>query len=233
MEDGWIKLWRKIIDNPIFKDDGLYKCFTYCLLKANHKEGEFMVGGKMVKCLPGEFIIGRHVANKELGWKSHRFDDKCKFLQKHGFLDRFTDNLFTKISIINWDTYQSINIKDGQVNGQVTDNLRTSNGQVTDTNKNVKNEKNVKKKSIPSPDFISSLKQNLAYSHIDIDNELHKMDAWLLLPKNKGRKKTSRFILNWISKIEKPFPIENKQPNSPKEPQPPNWIKEALKNGWK
>jgi len=56
-------------------------------------------------------------------------------------------------------------------------------------------------------DFISSLKENPAFKHVDIDNELHKMDAWFLIPKNKRRKKTSRFILNWLSNIEKPMKI--------------------------
>lgn len=74
-------------------------------------------------------------------------------------------------------------------------------------------EENIKKSrgEAPKPekkDFMTSLKENPAYSHIDIENELSKMDAWLLMPRNKGRKKTSRFILNWLNKIEKPMKIK-------------------------
>lgn len=54
-------------------------------------------------------------------------------------------------------------------------------------------------------DWIASLRRNIAYAHIDFETEFAKMDAWLLLPKNKGRKKTQRFILNWLNKIEKPI----------------------------
>jgi len=54
-------------------------------------------------------------------------------------------------------------------------------------------------------DFLSKIKTNPAYSHVDIDTELSKMDAWLMLAKNRGRKKTPRFILNWLNKIEKPL----------------------------
>lgn len=53
--------------------------------------------------------------------------------------------------------------------------------------------------------FIVTLKTNFAYSHIDIDTELGKMDAWLLA--HKGRKKTRRFVVNWLNKIEKPLEI--------------------------
>lgn len=28
------------------------------------------------------------------------------------------------------------------------------------------------------------------------------MDAWLLTPKGKGRKKNHRFVLNWLNKID-------------------------------
>lgn len=54
-------------------------------------------------------------------------------------------------------------------------------------------------------DFITTLKANEAYKGIDIDNQLLKMDAWLSTPAAIGRKKTHRFILNWLNKAEKTF----------------------------
>ena len=62
-----------------------------------------------------------------------------------------------------------------------------------------------------SPDFLTSLKTNPAYAHINIDTELGKMDAWLLA--HPGRQKTKKFIVNWLNKIEKPLSIIK-----PKEP---------------
>lgn len=55
------------------------------------------------------------------------------------------------------------------------------------------------------PDFVEQIKQNPAYMGIDVDRELSKMDAWLLTPKGKGKKKTPRFILNWLNRIEVPI----------------------------
>lgn len=52
-------------------------------------------------------------------------------------------------------------------------------------------------------DFINSLKNNPAYKHIDIDTELAKMDAWLST--RPARKKTRRFVVNWLNKIDKPI----------------------------
>ena len=51
--------------------------------------------------------------------------------------------------------------------------------------------------------FLDGLRSNPAYSGVDIDRELGKMDAWLSLPQSKGRQKTHRFILNWLNKSER------------------------------
>ena len=56
-------------------------------------------------------------------------------------------------------------------------------------------------------DFLTSLRSNPAYKHIDFDVEFGKMDQWMRLPKNKNRKKTPRFILNWLNKIEVPVGV--------------------------
>lgn len=55
----------------------------------------------------------------------------------------------------------------------------------------------------PNLDFIKTLKDNPSYKHINIDNELGKMDSWLLV--HKGRQKTRRFIVNWLNRIDPPI----------------------------
>lgn len=55
--------------------------------------------------------------------------------------------------------------------------------------------------------FFSSLKTNPAYSCIDIDREVGRMQAWLALPANKGRQCTPRFVLNWLNKVERPLSL--------------------------
>jgi hypothetical protein len=52
--------------------------------------------------------------------------------------------------------------------------------------------------------FIDSLQGNAAYQGIDVKTELAKMDAWLMTPKARGRKKTRQFIVNWLNRVDKP-----------------------------
>ena len=51
--------------------------------------------------------------------------------------------------------------------------------------------------------FIQSLKDNPAYEGINIDTELGKMDSWLSA--RPGRKKTRKFVVNWLNRVEKPM----------------------------
>ena len=65
--------------------------------------------------------------------------------------------------------------------------------------------KSVKKATASSSNeqFIQSLKDNPAYEGINIDTELGKMDSWLSA--RPGRKKTKKFVVNWLNRVEKPM----------------------------
>jgi hypothetical protein len=53
--------------------------------------------------------------------------------------------------------------------------------------------------------FITALKSNPAYKGIDIDQQLGKMEAWLLTPRGGGRKLTRQFVVNWLNKADAPM----------------------------
>jgi len=70
-------------------------------------------------------------------------------------------------------------------------------------NENKERKGNVSHGTPLAEEFLSLIKKNSAYKHIDIEKELLKMDAWLLA--NPGRKKTKRFVVNWLNKIDIPI----------------------------
>jgi hypothetical protein len=62
-----------------------------------------------------------------------------------------------------------------------------------------------KNKTLSDDDFLRSLKEKFTW--IDFDTEMIKIDAWLL--SHTDRKKTRRFITNWMLKKEKPIGTGN------------------------
>lgn len=73
----------------------------------------------------------------------------------------------------------------------------------TSSSSSTSNKKRASKSQISPELFIEQLKANPIYSHINIDRELGKMDAWILA--NPGRVKNKRFVLGWLNKIEVPI----------------------------
>jgi hypothetical protein len=103
-------------------------------------------------------------------------------------------------------------------------NIETPPDTDTDTERKKDKRKNAvsdkpKRAQLTDDAFLKALKENPAYQNINIDNELSKMDAWLLLPKARGRKKTRQFIVNWLNKIDKPMGV-GQRTDSPRLPKP-------------
>ena len=55
--EGWIKLHRKILDNPIvMKDSEHLAVWIYLLLNATHKDYDVLFEGKRITLKPGQLI---------------------------------------------------------------------------------------------------------------------------------------------------------------------------------
>ena len=67
MERGYVKLWRKSLDAGWIRNHKLWTFWTWCLMKASHKEHDTVVGCQAVHLLPGQFIFGRKKASEETG----------------------------------------------------------------------------------------------------------------------------------------------------------------------
>ncbi|MCD4760257.1 hypothetical protein K8R33_05225 [archaeon] len=135
MDNGWIKLHRKILKNAISKKPNYAWLWVTLLLKANHKENKFIWNGKEEVCEKGQILTGRKKLSQETGISETTIERILKMLENGHQIEQQKTNKFRLITVINWQEYQG--------NGHQTDNKRTSNGQQTDTNKNDKNDKNI------------------------------------------------------------------------------------------
>lgn len=134
MSHGWICVHRQLVDNPIFKNDKLFRVFMYCLLKASHTDHDQLVGDSIVNVKCGQLLTGRKAISSGTGLTEQNVRTAVSKLEKMGILTINSTNKFSIISVVNWFKYQ-------QTNQQPTSNQPASNHQVT-TNNNGNNGNN-------------------------------------------------------------------------------------------
>lgn len=140
-KNGWIKLHRKTLDNPIImKDADHIAVWVYLLLNATHAEYPALFRGKKIMLQPGQLLTGRKSIAEKLSVNESKVRRILDAFESDQQIDRQRSNQNTLISLKNWDVYQICD----QQNDQPVTNERPTNDQPVTTNKNVKNVKNVK-----------------------------------------------------------------------------------------
>lgn len=132
MEDkSYIKLFRKLLNSPIFENEKALKIWIWCLLKATHKERLQLVGQQEVNLEKGQFVFGRKKASEELKMSESTIYKYIKLLEKLQMISVNSNNKFSVITVEKWEEYQVEELKDN--------NKVTTKEQQKNTNKNVKN----------------------------------------------------------------------------------------------
>lgn len=151
MHRGYVKLWRKIEDSPVFKDPDLLKLWCLCLMKATHKHTYVQIDGikEPIELHPGEFVTGRYALHSDYYPKRKKNQKSpisvwrwLRILKNMQNVNIKTYNKYSIVSIVNWDIYQSDEIDNEQQNEQQMNNRRSTDEQQMITNKNNKHNKN-------------------------------------------------------------------------------------------
>ena len=171
MYDGWIKLHRKLLENPIvMKDADHLAVWTYLLLMASHKEHRTLLGGKAITLKPGQLVTGRKKIGDTLGVNEHKVDRILKALKSEQMIEQQGTRSGSVITILRWNEYQ-----DGeQPNEQHVSNERATSEQPLST---IQECKNVRKNN------------NTSKWASEFD------DLWELYPKKHGKQDAKRHYL--------------------------------------
>lgn len=139
--EGWIKIHRKILDNPIVcKDSETFAIWIYLLLNATHQDVPALFKGKRITLQKGQLLTGILSIAKKLDIDKSKVQRTLKSFENDKQIEQQMSNQNRLISILNWEEYQNI---DKPNDKQLINERETSDKQVI-TNKNVKNDKNVK-----------------------------------------------------------------------------------------
>lgn len=138
--NGWIKLHRKIFDNPMYFSEPFTRMQAWIdlLLLANHSGQYFYIRGNRIDVKRGEVAHSMESLAQRWKWSRGKVLRYISQLENSQMIVQQKSHVITKLSITNYNTYQSDGTTDSTTDGQQT-------VQQTDTNKNVKNDKNENK----------------------------------------------------------------------------------------
>ncbi|MHC5000925.1 MAG: hypothetical protein ACYTE1_08930, partial [Planctomycetota bacterium] len=121
---GWIKLYRCLLDDAVCQKSAYFHLWVVLLLRAAHKEHEFIFNNQIHTLKPGQLITGRNKLSKLTGIRESTIEDILRLLENAGKIRQQSNNKFRLISIVKWVDYQ------GDENArQQTDNAPTASRQ--------------------------------------------------------------------------------------------------------
>ena len=143
--EGWISIYRKILDNPIVcKDVDFFTVWMYLLLNASHKEQEKIFKGKKIIIKKGQLITSRKSISDKFKISESKVERVLKALENEHQIEQQTSSQNRLITIVNWNLYQK---SEQQIEQQVNNKWTASEQQVnTNNNKiinNINNNNNI------------------------------------------------------------------------------------------
>lgn len=138
---GYIKLFRKLVDWEWYDNPVVKAVFIDLLLNANFREKNWQ--GQTVN--PGELVTSVSSIAERNGLSAQQVRTALTKLEKTGEINKRSTNKNTLIIVLNYKRYQELNdFEIDYCNNQIINNQQSNNNQITNSfkSKNVKNDKN-------------------------------------------------------------------------------------------
>jgi len=212
LNEGWIPLFRKLLDSQVFQSEGLLKVWIWCLLKVTYKARWVPVrinkATTEVHLFAGQFIFGRKTAAKELKMKPSTAWKRMQKLENMQNLNIQSNRHYSVVTLANWKFYQGLLKK-------VTQKV-TAREQPGNTNKKGKKGEN----NIHAQNFISFWK---AYPNRKAKKKAH--EAWQKLDKDEDMETLLPTLLDTIEKQKQAKEIQKAKGEFVSEwPYPATWL---------
>lgn len=236
MSDGWIKLQREILDNPIVcKDAEYFSVWCYLLLNATHKEMDTEFKCERITLKPGQLVTGRKKIAEHFNINESKVQRILKKLEIEQQIEQITSTKNRLITIVNWDKYQ----KSEQQSEQQMNNNCTTNERQVNTNKNeIMEEGKKERKNYMDLSFIDNCITKVKITQKEYDELLSKYPEQLVHDKIealeiykdfKKYKEHYKVLSIWCKKDAdnpkyKPKTVIDMSIYQPKEP--PAWVKD-------
>lgn len=147
--DGWLKLYRSILDSAVFQDAEVLKVWIWLLCNVAFEQHDTVCYGKVIHLKPGQIATGRKKIAQCTDLNENKVYRALTVLKSLGNIEIKATNKYSIITVVNWDKYQEENGKRTSIEQQ-TNNKTTAEEQQDDSKrtqhkngKNGKKEKNI------------------------------------------------------------------------------------------
>lgn len=184
--EGYIKLYRKIWDNPAAtKDPDHLAVWVWLLTEAAYRPQDAMFGGRKVTLRPGQLVTGRRKISLATRVTESKVQRVLKLFENEQLIGQQMSSRNRLVSIINWGMYQA----GGQQDAQQMNSKRTASEQQVNTYKESNKERN--------KNIIINARASEGCPPVDKNAPVFNIIGWLkTLPAGK-RQEAQRMRLEW------------------------------------
>lgn len=147
--DGWLKLYRSILDSAVFQDAEILKVWIWLLCNVAFEQHDTICYGKVIHLKPGQIATGRKKIAQCTDLNENKVYRALTALKSLENIEIKSTNKYSIITVVNWDKYQDENGKrtssEQQTNSKTTAEAQQDNSKRTQhkNGKNGKKEKNI------------------------------------------------------------------------------------------
>ena len=163
LENGFIKIYRKILEWEWYDDIPTTRLFIHLLLTVNIKDSVWK--GREIPA--GSRVISLSKLSKEAGLTQKQIRGSLDKLERANCVAKSATPKYTVITVLNWDSYQSRGQTQGQTKGTQQDKRGANKGQ---QNKKIREDKRREEDRGASP-TLSNLQSFISENRLNVDAE--------------------------------------------------------------
>lgn len=153
MNTGWVKLHRKLLDNPLMRNPLYRAVWVEILLQAMYADGAtVMFAGKRLKLEPGQFTTGRKKISSDTGVNESTVQRILECFESEHQIEQRTDRQCRLITVKKWKEYQDFE----QGNEQRMNNERTTDEQRMNTKEERKKRRKKETKKVKTTNVVKA-----------------------------------------------------------------------------
>lgn len=210
---GWTDALRYLLDSPAWCEatPAQRVLAVVCLAKARTRPASFCVGGVRVDLAVGQFFSSQEALSEAVGCSRQELRTAMAALVELNYLTNDSTNRGSKITIVDWHTYESAQPDNNQRSNQPSTSHQPAEvGTVLALNSNAKTKRREEKKE-KSPeidlwDFTEIFPTwKKAYPNINVEQEAERCKSWWMSNPSKvrGRKNPKGTVSSWLSRESK------------------------------